>query len=185
MIRALIFDCFGVLYIDPIKELEALTSPDKRGAFQDLRRAYDYGYVSKNEYLKGLAEMTGRSPEELEHLIAQRRIQNEPLLGQIATLKRCYKIVLLSNMGREVMEELFDERQRELFDAVIVSSEVGMTKPDPEVYRLAANRVGVETAECVMIDDSDANCQGAEATGMQSILYENGDQCLAALKKVE
>lgn len=184
MIHALIFDCFGVLYVDPIKELEALTPMDSRNAFEDLRRSYDYGYIGKDEYLGTLADMTKKPAGELERLIAQSRVRNDRLLDIIVTLKQRYKIVLLSNMGQKVMEELFDDRQTELFDAAIVSSEIGMVKPNPDAYRLAAERAGVETAECIMIDDSNINCRGAEATGMQSILYENTDQCVGALKKL-
>ncbi|MFV0316628.1 MAG: HAD family hydrolase [Microthrixaceae bacterium] len=58
----------------------------------------------------------------------------------------------------------------ELFDDVVDSSEVGMRKPDAAIYRLALERLGVESAETVFIDDAPGNVAGAEAVGIASVL---------------
>lgn len=52
-----------------------------------------------------------------------------------------------------------------------VSCELGVRKPDPEIYRLTAGRLGVDPAECVFVDDRPANCAGAEAVGMAAIPF--------------
>jgi epoxide hydrolase-like predicted phosphatase len=67
----------------------------------------------------------------------------------------------------------------ELFDVVIDSSDVGMRKPDPRIYRLALSRLGVEPERTVFLDDAPGNVAGAIAVGMQAILV--GDDFLAAL----
>ena len=54
----------------------------------------------------------------------------------------------------------------ELFDAVVISGEVGLHKPQPEIYLLACERLGVEPAAAVFVDDLRENCAGAEAVGM-------------------
>ncbi len=59
----------------------------------------------------------------------------------------------------------------ELFDAVVCSAEVGMAKPDPAIYRLAAERLGLPPEACVFVDDSEANVRAAEQVGMRGIFF--------------
>jgi putative hydrolase of the HAD superfamily len=56
-----------------------------------------------------------------------------------------------------------------LFDAVVISGEVGMRKPDPEIYALAAREVGVPPSQCVFVDDIATNVRGAVAAGMVGV----------------
>jgi epoxide hydrolase-like predicted phosphatase len=60
-----------------------------------------------------------------------------------------------------------------LFDAVVISAEVGLHKPQPEIYLLASKRLTVEPERCVFVDDLRENCAGAEAVGMTAILHRN------------
>lgn len=57
----------------------------------------------------------------------------------------------------------------ELFEVVIESSVVGLRKPDPRIYQLACERLGVTPEECVFLDDIGANLKGARALGMTTI----------------
>jgi putative hydrolase of the HAD superfamily len=59
----------------------------------------------------------------------------------------------------------------ELFDAVVLSGEVGMRKPEERIFRHAAGRLGLAPDECVFIDDIQANVLAAEETGMTGILH--------------
>ena len=61
----------------------------------------------------------------------------------------------------------------EIFDAVVISGEVGLHKPEPEIYLRAAEEAGVEPAQCVFIDDLRENCEGAEAVGMTAIRHRD------------
>ncbi len=72
----------------------------------------------------------------------------------------------------------------ELFDAVVISAEVGVHKPQPEIYRLGAERAGVEPHECVFVDDLRENCEGAEAVGMTAVLHRGAQGTLARLKEL-
>jgi epoxide hydrolase-like predicted phosphatase len=74
------------------------------------------------------------------------------------------------------------ELLEQLFDAVLISGELGMHKPEPEIYRLASERIGVEPAGCVFIDDLRENCEGAEAVGMASIRHVDAAQTIAQLQ---
>lgn len=69
------------------------------------------------------------------------------------------------------------ERSRfpDLFDDVVISAEVGMRKPDAEIYLLTARRLGVEPAACVFVDDLEQNVEAARAVGMTGVVHRNAD----------
>ena len=61
----------------------------------------------------------------------------------------------------------------ELFDAVVISHEVGMRKPEPRIFRHAAGLIGLPPGECVFIDDIEANVTAARDCGMTGIWHED------------
>jgi putative hydrolase of the HAD superfamily len=69
----------------------------------------------------------------------------------------------------------------ELFDDVVISAEVRLHKPQPEIYRLAAERLEVEPERCLFVDDLRENCDGAEAVGMTAIRFRDPQQAIARL----
>lgn len=91
------------------------------------------------------------------------------------------KTGLLSNSwgNRESYQfEHFDT----LFDGVVISGEVGLRKPDPEIYALAAREVGVPTEQCVFVDDIAANVRGAVAAGMVGVHHTDTTETLGELE---
>jgi putative hydrolase of the HAD superfamily len=60
-----------------------------------------------------------------------------------------------------------------LFDVVVLSGREGLRKPQPEIYLLAADRLGVPPAACVFVDDLPANVEGADAVGMTAVLHRD------------
>lgn len=63
------------------------------------------------------------------------------------------------------------EQWEQLFDTVVISGEVGLRKPDPRIYRLAAERLAVTPEECVFVDDLAPNVRGAAAVGMVGVRH--------------
>ena len=74
---------------------------------------------------------------------------------------------------------MFDD----LFDEVVISGEVGLRKPQPEIYLLAAGRLGVETSQCVFVDDFKVNADGATAVGMLGIQHMDAAATIPALEE--
>jgi len=72
----------------------------------------------------------------------------------------------------------------ELFDDVVISAEVGLHKPQPEIYRLAAERLEVDPEACLFVDDLRENCEGAEAVGMTAIRFRDPQQTIARLAEL-
>ncbi|MFD4251267.1 HAD-IA family hydrolase [Amycolatopsis thermoflava] len=67
------------------------------------------------------------------------------------------------------------------FDAFVFSGEVGIAKPDPRVFRLTAERLGLPVTGCVMVDDSRVNVDGATAAGMVGVHHASVADTLAEL----
>jgi putative hydrolase of the HAD superfamily len=70
----------------------------------------------------------------------------------------------------------------ELFDAVVISSEVNLRKPDADIYLLTAQRLGVGPEQCVFVDDLEPNVRGAEAVGMVGVHHVAAAQTLDRLE---
>jgi epoxide hydrolase-like predicted phosphatase len=71
-----------------------------------------------------------------------------------------------------------------LFDAVVISAEVGLHKPQPEIYLLASKRLAVKPERCVFVDDLRENCAGAEAVGMTAILHRDVADTVARMEEL-
>ena len=87
---------------------------------------------------------------------------------------------LLSNSwgGRDYpLDEL-----KEIFDDVLISGHVGLRKPEPEIYLLAADEIGARAEDCVFVDDFNVNVEGAEAVGMRGILHKDARTTIATLE---
>ena len=70
----------------------------------------------------------------------------------------------------------------ELFDVTVISGEVGLRKPEPEIYHLTASRLGVATTECVFVDDLGPNVKAAERLGMVGVRHVSAEHTIAALE---
>jgi putative hydrolase of the HAD superfamily len=92
------------------------------------------------------------------------------------------RTALLSNSwGNEYPRDLFAD----LFDAVVISAEVGMRKPDERIFRHALDLLGLDAAECVFIDDIEHNIRAAEALGIRGIHHTAPDTTIAELRALD
>lgn len=189
MIKAIIFDCFGVLYADAGLIFFEKYVPNfvlHKDELMDISKAFDLGYSSIDEYAQAVTHYTPVSKEKIISEVFQPQQRNEELIKYMTKLRSNYKVGLLSNTGKGGMEPFFsaDER-RELFDVTVLSSEVGIVKPNPEIFKVIANKLNVDPTECVMIDDRQVNIEGAEAVGMQAILYKTTHDTISTLNKLK
>jgi putative hydrolase of the HAD superfamily len=70
----------------------------------------------------------------------------------------------------------------ELFDVIVISGEVGLRKPDPAIYKLTVERLGVRADECVFVDDHPGHLKAALDEGMTTVLHRNPAQTLEELR---
>jgi epoxide hydrolase-like predicted phosphatase len=107
------------------------------------------------------------------------------LVDFIRSLRGNYKSGLLSNAFsdlREVVSTVW--KFADVFDEMVISSEVGLVKPDPAIYRLALERLRSEPQQAVFLDDMLANVDGAKAVGMHAIHFHNPAQARAELEQL-
>lgn len=92
------------------------------------------------------------------------------------------RTAMLSNCGPEVIDRVRAQRDvTRYFDALVISWEVGAIKPEPAIYRIALERLGVAPGEALFVDDRPENVAGAEAVGMEAMLFQ-GDASVPALR---
>ena len=108
---------------------------------------------------------------------------NAELIAHLADLRAAgYWMGLLTNNVRE-----WEPRWRpmlpvdELFDAVIDSAFVGVRKPDPAIYALTCERLGVPASECVLLDDFERNGNAVRALGMEAVRFVDTAQAVEEL----
>jgi putative hydrolase of the HAD superfamily len=149
----------------------------------ELRRL-EVGELGEEEFAERFGSMLGvRETEGLvDRLFAGLR-PDEVMLEAVGAARRAgLRTGLVSNSwghGRYDRDAF-----PELFDAVVISGEVGLHKPQPEIFRLAAERVGLLPARCVLVDDLEENCAGAEAVGMTAVLHRGAERTLPELERL-
>ncbi len=79
---------------------------------------------------------------------------------------------------------IYDRAPVDLFDETVISGDVGLHKPQPEIYTMACERLGVEPGDCVFVDDLRENITGAEAVGMTAILHRDSAATVERLEEL-
>lgn len=177
MERAIIFDCFGVLYTGAKHHVLALAPFEHRERLDELFRQADYGYISSEQFYAQSAEFLQMSPRDFYALCQRQFIRNDRLVNEVAKLRKRHRTALLSNVNDSLIQQLFAAEELDhLFDEVILSSSIGMAKPSPEIFSYAAAKLGVAPEVCIMIDDLEENIRGAEQVGMTGVHYTSHDQ---------
>ena len=111
---------------------------------------------------------------------------NAAWIGALWSLRaRGHFVGLLSNMM-----PTFEPHWRamtppdDLFDDLVLSYDVGLRKPDPAIYALAAERAGAPPERCLLVDDLAANCDAARAAGWSAVLYETVPQAITETERL-
>ena len=186
MIKAIIFDCFGVLlgnaYKTHLGEIEQ-EDPERAKEVRAINHASDMGILTREETADAISSLFGMDAEEFLEEQNNVEVPNRGLLDYIATLKPQFKTAMLSNINsRERLSIRFADGELDAaFDTIVASGDVGFVKPQPEIYRIAATRLGVDPSECVFLDDIEDFCQGAREVGMQAVQFLNNAQAIADL----
>jgi putative hydrolase of the HAD superfamily len=157
------------------------------------RRAYDDGLPAADYWrrvLAGEGEEGGRVPDAvLQDLVeADARswmVYREEVWALASAFRaRGGRTAMLSNGVPEIVSRLRSARPLEpWFDVVVVSCEVGCSKPDPEIYRLTVERLGVPAARSLFVDDRTENLAAAERAGLRT-LHFTGDGSVEPLRRV-
>jgi len=191
----LLIDWGGVLTSDVFDsfrsfcELEGLEPDAVASAFRndascrDLLIAFETGALGEEEFESQFAPLLGvAAPSLIDRLFAG-SAHDERMLEAVRKLRAAgIRTGLVSNSWgtRRYPRELFGE----LFDGVVISAEVGIRKPSPEIYTLGAQRIGLEPSACVFVDDLPFNLAPAAELGMATVHHRAADETLAELERL-
>lgn len=140
---------------------------------------YDMGVLSFDQVAEALAAYRGVESEFAREMISIAIGKQEtiaPTAKLIAELKaEGYKLYVLSNMSREFIDFLRKQEVYSNFDGDVVSCEVGVVKPMPEIYDLLLERFELDPAETIFIDDRKENVEAAAAKGIATFHFDRND----------
>lgn len=180
MIKAVIFDCFGVLITDALQVIcDDLRARDPAAAdrVRGLVQLANRGIADPEASSREVAAILGKTYEEYREQIREGEIRDTQLLAYVEQLRKNYRTALLSNIGKGSLLRRFTEDELlRYFDSVVASGDVGFAKPEPQIYEITADQLGVRFDECVFTDDREDFCEAARAVGMQAISYKNFPQ---------
>ncbi len=168
-IEAVLFDFMGVLLF-----LRSDYAGDKTiDAVDDMIG----GVVDDEIFRSAVLENMKIGEEEFQRILSRIPDKYEahpPLWELLPTLRKKIKLGIINN-GTRLTFPYFDAKLNlsERFDAILSSGAEGVRKPDLEIYLRASRRLGVEPRRCLFMDDSEANIQGAQQAGMQTLLWKN------------
>jgi epoxide hydrolase-like predicted phosphatase len=106
------------------------------------------------------------------------------LLETMRSLRNHYKVGLISNAWSGLRPWIVSEKFADAFDAMTISAEAGVAKPDPRIFQVALDKFGVAPSESVFLDDFPDNVQSARALGMHAIHFTHPEQALKELRQV-
>jgi HAD superfamily hydrolase (TIGR01509 family) len=196
MISAIAFDYAGVLeiaernIIDEITEYMNISLEEWSSVYHSLNYLCNVEGKSWNEVALLTVEKLGASQEqivqiqEIMRLNALSKKVNSGLVEIIKKLKPNYTIALISNYPPHLREKLQTQSLTELFNEIIISSEVGYQKPQPEIFMLLCERLKIQPQELVFIDDSKKSLESANDIGYIPILYRSNEQLEQALQEL-
>jgi putative hydrolase of the HAD superfamily len=193
-VRNVIMDLGGVMLewnpdhvLTPFQPDPELRRQLRSSIFSHDWRLFDRGQLTEAELLGRLELGTGHSRDTLVAIVEAARgcLREKPeTVKLVRTLRqRGFNLYCLSNMPSPFYEDL---RRRhdfwDVFEGVVISGEIQLMKPEPEIYRHLLERFDLRAHESVFVDDLQANVDAAKAVGLHAIRFQNATQCQQELE---
>lgn len=176
-IDTVLFDFFGVIYADPLKNWLEDRGHEKNEHHEETARLLDTGAIGYDEYVQRLANISGEPAKDLYSYFHSTTLLNEPIVTTISQLKPSYRVGLLSNTCTEEITPLLEANGlKPLFDVIVISSETGYAKPDPEIFQHTLEKLSAKPKQTVFIDDSQRNINAARSLNMHTVHYKAHEQ---------
>ena len=196
-IRAVVFDIGGVLEIN--RDLGVTGMWESRlglgpgelnERMADVWRGGSIGAVSEDGVRQAAGERLGLDGGPLAEFMSDiwreyLGTANTQLIGYVRQLRPRWRTGILSNSfvgAREREQALYGFE--DLVDEIIYSHECGMSKPDPGIYAFTCERLQVEPAQMVFLDDSGLCVDGARRAGIHAVLYQHNSQAISDIENL-
>lgn len=195
-IRAVFFDLGGVIvrteYQSPRERLAERLGME----YEDLNRiVFDsetglqasIGAITSQQHWEAVVQRLKRPREEMAAIRDEffaGDIVDRQILDFLRSLRGRYKTGLISNAWSDLRDYMAREKMIDAFDHIIISAEVGVAKPDPQIFRIALDQAGVHPSEAVFVDDFNINIKGCEKVGIRGIHFRDAESALDQLKEL-
>ena len=185
MIKNVIFDCGQVLiryneveiasnYTDNAADAEIL---GKVGMSRKYWEKFDRGTLLEEDYLKQVKEELPKHLHEAVEKLSEEWVMCCPAMPGMEEIvydvkKSGKKLYLLSNFNKRLRYEQHYISALKYFDALVISGEIKVAKPDKEIYEYLLSTYNLIPDECIFIDDNPANIAMAESLGIHGYLFD-------------
>ena len=195
-IRAVFFDLGGVIvrteYQAPRERLAERLNTTYEDLYKmvfesDTGHKASLGSITADEHWAAVARRFGRPASETQAIRTEffaGDVIDRALLDYIRSIRPGLKTGVISNAWPDMRSYLVENKFDDAFDALVLSSEVGITKPDPKIYHIALDKFKVKPAEAVFVDDIPANVEAARTLGLHGVLFHTTEQTLKKLKEL-
>ncbi|GGP78725.1 hypothetical protein GCM10010278_66510 [Streptomyces melanogenes] len=179
----MIFDFFGVLTFNMVEVISYFEEREKlaRGTFlrgwasprgQELFRRLELGEITQTDWNRGFGALIGVTPDDLmarylHDAFPAYQVLNVARHARSAGIKTA---VLSNSLGREPYDPYAGFDLHRSFDEVVFSAEHGVRKPDPAIFGLVLDKLGVPAERCLFVDDSEDNLAAAYELGITPLL---------------
>lgn len=182
--KTILFDFFGVIstpvYMKVIKKY--IPEEDQQFFVQKLD-VLDTGDLSEEDLVQEIAIKAGITTDEVWDEVKRAPVVNEELLNFIQNeLKPKYRVGLLTNIPRSLLVRIIPDKL-ELFDPLMISSDLKLIKPSKEIFEVAIARCECLPSEILFTDDGEKNIAAAKSVGLHGIVYTDFLSFKEELKK--
>ncbi|HEY5158740.1 MAG TPA: HAD family phosphatase [Anaerolineales bacterium] len=145
------------------------------------------GEITEDDHWQAVAETLAVTREAVDKITAEFFSGDRAdisLIDFLRGLRPERKVCLISNAWSGLRAFITQQKFDDVFDAMVISAEVGLIKPDPRIYRLALAKLGERPEESVFIDDVAVNVAAARSVGMTGIEFAQPEKALEELKQI-
>jgi epoxide hydrolase-like predicted phosphatase len=200
-VKAVIFDLGGVVISSPMKAFfdaeirmglapnflnKVIVSNGEKSAWAKLERgelSMDQVFFTAFDKEISDAGAPGLNSKAVMQDMASSATVNKCMITAIEKLKKNgFKVAALTNNWRDPQTDGFAKPLKDHFNILVESAAEGMQKPDPRIYQICCQRLGISPADAIFLDDIGRNVKAARALGMQTIKVSDP---VRALKELE
>ena len=182
MITTIIFDYYGVFQLDIYVEWLTRNGFERNGIFDVLAKQLDHGEITRDEFAAKLSSIIQR-PVSYEEIYSPSVTIDKSMVELAKNLHRSYKLGLLSNASKDLRQKLNENNIDNLFNVITISSEVGVAKPESEIYELTLKKLASSAHETLYIDDNARYLLPAESLGMETVHFTTTEDLNKSLRE--
>lgn len=197
MITTIIFDLGNVLLnwkpaeyldkngFDSLKKEIILNDVFKSREWMEL----DNGDITLDEAINSIGSKSALKTEEIRAVFNLRTEIIFPLTPNTRLLpvlkKQGFRLYYLSNFPDDIFDEIYNKYDFfSFFDGGEISARLGVSKPDPRIFRILMEKYSLQPEECLFIDDIHHNTNSAEALGIRAIHLQDPDMLMSEIESI-